>query len=334
MLSHFLNRLSAGHPLSEAESLEAVRLLFEQTISENEIIELLVAMSSVGITVDELVGFSKGLRACMRHVPIAPPLLDVCGTGGSGKPRFNISTAAAFVLASGGVRVAKHGNRGSTSQTGSFDFLEALHIPFDLSNDEVAHSLSTFNCCFLFARNFHPAVAKVASARAKCPAPTIFNYLGPLSNPALVSYQILGTTSSHMADLLAQALLRLGLARAIVFSSLDGRDELSPLSPAVMFEVNKDHIEKSLFDPRDVLTVTFSEDALSGGLATDNAALFLKLMSAGDTSHAISQWIALNAGVGFYVVGAVPDIKSGYQNALKLIEGNHVFSLLTAMGAH
>lgn len=327
MITPYIERIQSGQSLSVSEAEACLLHIFNHSIPDSDIVTLLQALSAKGEAVSELVGFSRAMRGSMLAVDLGPDVMDVCGTGGSGKDRFNVSTAAAFVLASLGVRVAKHGNRGSRQANGSFDFLEALDINFT-SIERSKACFDRFNLCFLFARQHHPAVAKVAAARKQLGGRSIFNLIGPLCNPASVDYQIIGATHPGTAEKLASAIAQLGIKRAYVIVGGNGSDELSISAPSRLIQVERLSVmEPYEFYPEPLLG-RIPASSETGGLAADNAALFQDILRHRDSNHAISKWISLNAGLAMHCANRAETISEGFDRAQYAIQSGQVYDVM------
>lgn len=324
MLEQTIECIEQGESLDEAESQTLMTSILEGHHQTEEIKRLILAMREKGESIDEIAGFVKAFRAHAVPVHLPGPAMDVCGTGGTGKDRFNISTAAAFVLAAAGVPIAKHGNRGSVKPNGSFDFIEALGIPIERGAPFAEAAFRATDLCFLFARSHHPAMRHVAQARKEISGRTVFNLIGPLSNPAAVPYQILGTYSESLAEILAKVILRLPIERALVIVPHDGRDELTTTDHSTILDVRAGKITKTIFDPGD-LGLAAAEADLAGGDAIQNAALFKTLMADGILDHPITQMIALNAGAGLMTYGTCDSIKAGFNTAIQAIASGQVW---------
>jgi anthranilate phosphoribosyltransferase len=297
--------------------------LFEGHLSDEEIKGWLIDLQKRGETSEELAGFAAAMREKMIPVPLSPsaPLLDLCGTGGTGKQRFNISTTAAFVLASAGINVAKHGNYGSKKPNGSFNFTECLGLKSLSDGDAIKKIYEETNLAFLFARFFHPAMKRVASIRQSLACRTVFNSLGPLCNPASPTHQVLGTSDVSLAKKLAEAVHLLGTEGTLIAVGGDGSDELSVTGENKLFVVTPSSIEtKSL-----VADFVKNKSLYICGDAEENASLFKSVFSKGDSDHAVSHHVALNAGAAFWIVGNVSTIEDGYQKALELIKDKTVY---------
>jgi len=236
MISAFFGAVSAGESLSEAEASQCLEVIFDGGVSDEDIAAFLVALAKKGETADEVVGFMRVLQAHAIGVELGGDCIDVCGTGGSGLSRFNVSTAVAFVLAAAGVPVAKHGNRGSRRPNGSFDLLEALGCSFELSAGQVRALFDATGLCFLYARTLHPAMKKVVRARQLAARRTIFNLAAPLSNPANPRYQVVGTPHAEGAALVAEILTKLDRERFMVAVGAPGIDEVSISGETLLIE--------------------------------------------------------------------------------------------------
>ncbi|MBT5856230.1 anthranilate phosphoribosyltransferase [bacterium] len=325
-LDPFLDLLRKGATLSESESTRCLTTIFTQSCSEKSIIELLDQLQQRGETVEELVGFSRAMRANWIPVPNSSHAIDICGTGGSGKIRFNVSTATAFVLASLNVPVAKHGNRGSKAPNGSFDFLEALDVPFQHTPDTLIQLLEDTHLCFIFARQHHPAVKSVAQARQTLQKRTIFNKIGPLSNPASVDYQIIGTPSLEDGRRLAKAAQTLGTTCTWVIVGANGLDELSTTGESHILKVTPGSIIEDRVSPEALGLPLRSESDIVGGTAKENAALFKTLIKTNQIDHPISELIRLNTAAALTCSGHTDSIQDGLKRAKNAIESGAVWN--------
>lgn len=297
-------------PLSIEASDAILTHIFQGKISTDEIVTLLKEIQERGETVDEIVGFAQAMRRHMVTVPLSTPTLDLCGTGGSGKDRFNTSTAASFLVASLGIPVAKHGNKGSKKSNGSFDFLESLEIEIEADPTRIGFVFEETRLAFLFARNHHPAVSKVAAARKSIEGRTIFNLLGPLCNPASVTHQVIGTTNQEIGKKIARAIQILGTTKTIVVVN-ETLDELSTQSKSFLYHVSPEEINIEIFDPVSLnLNQTDIQQPCS---SEESAALFLELIQSKDDNHPISEIMALNAGLALYCFEHVRSIKEGFE---------------------
>ena len=319
-----LKSLLVNHSLSEADAYACLEMIFSGKVRQDEIEYLLNQLSDRGETVDEIVGFSRAMRNRMIKVPLTfSRCLDLCGTGGSGKDRFNVSTATAFIVSAMGYPVAKHGNYGSRRPNGSFDFLDALKVSYDVPVDALVDQFNRTKLCFLLAKNFHPAMRFVAPSRKAVACRTIFNLLGPLCNPASVTHQVIGTTTVVIAEKLAVAVQRLGTTKTLIVVGGDGRDELSLDGENTIFEVTGTECNCEIKR----WTWQFSESidiSEYGGDATQNARLFLSLIETKNSNHPIITYILANVGLALYCLGEAVSIDEGMDDALMWFESNQL----------
>ncbi len=272
---------------------------------------LLLGLRGKGETSDEIAGAAIALRAAM--VTIQPsaglPVVDTCGTGGGGVSTFNLSTAAGFVVAGAGARVAKHGNRSYTSKCGSADVLEAMGVNIGTSAEQASALLDRAGMVFLFAPNYHPAMRHVGPTRKELGVATIMNLVGPLANPAGVRRQVIGVADRARAPLMAEALARLGAEHALVVHGEVGMDEISPVGVTTVWEVNGGEVTTWTLDPADH-GLDWPEVAdLAGGEPADNAARIERLL-AGSADEGARRALVLNAAAAIYVAGLADDFGS------------------------
>ncbi|MEK9657405.1 MAG: anthranilate phosphoribosyltransferase [bacterium] len=310
MFETWLARLKEGKDLSRQQAALCLEFMLTDEADALQIQTVLEAFILKGEVESELLGFSDVL---MRHVtPLARterPVLELCGTGGSGQERFNISTTVAFLCSSLGISVAKHGNVGSLKANGSFDFLQALEINIDGSAQDAVADLDRYELCFLFARVYHPVLKKLAPIRKAIGKRSIFNLLGPLCNPARPDYQVLGCTTLAAAELLASTLQGLDRKRAFVLVGAGGCDEVSLQGVTKVLDVSKQEMSAFEVDP-DKLGIRGR--AYPCGTAYENAALFHQVFSEGDMTHPLAKHVALSAALPLWMMDKVPDVKSGY----------------------
>jgi len=264
----YLIRLVAEHDLPAADAEAAMRIILRGEASHARIAAFLIALKMKGETVDELVGFARAMRR--MAVPIdaglaGETLLDTCGTGGDGANTFNISTVAAFVVAGAGVYVAKHGNRSISSQCGSADLLEAWGIRLDLAPAATARAIRQVGIGFLFAPAVHTAMKHAHPVRVDLKMRTVFNLLGPLTNPAGATAQLIGAPSLHAAELMAGAIAALGMRRGFVVHGSDGLDEITTTGPTSAWEIRDGRVEARVLEPSDFAVQTATADDLRGG---------------------------------------------------------------------
>ncbi len=265
--------LLRGEDLSEDRAADVMGAIMRGEAEPTQVAGLLVALRAKGESPSEIAGFVRAMMAHAAPIAVAGPLLDTCGTGGDGAGTFNVSTVTALVVAAAGVRVAKHGNRAASGTCGSADLLEAWGVHIELPPEAVATTIDELGIGFLYARSFHPAMRHVGPVRVQLGVRTVFNVLGPLSNPAGASHQVVGVSDARLAPVMAEALARLGKTHALVFRGADGLDELTTTGPSQMWEVRDGAVTESRVDPADLGIPTATVEALRGGSVADNVAI-------------------------------------------------------------
>jgi anthranilate phosphoribosyltransferase len=283
-----------------------------------------------GERVQEITGAARAMRRYATRVATPVPVVDTCGTGGDKRGTFNISTAAALVAAGAGVRVAKHGNRAMSGAVGGADVLEALGVAIELDAARVAGCLEEVGIGFLFAQAFHPAMRHAAAPRREIGVRTMFNLLGPLSNPAGARAQLLGVFAAAWVEPLALALERLGCERAMVVHGEDGLDEISIGGPTLVAELRDGAVRTYRIAPEDLGLSRFPGDAVAGGDATQNAAIVRAVLggTATDAQTAIS---LVNAAAVVYLAGLAPDLAAGLAAARRAVESGAAARTLDAL---
>jgi anthranilate phosphoribosyltransferase len=264
----YLMSLVSAHDLPAADAEAAMRIILRGEASQARIAAFLIALKMKGETTDELVGFARAMRQMALPIDVGLPgqtLLDTCGTGGDGANTFNISTLAAFVVAGAGVHVAKHGNRSISSQCGSADLLEAWGIPIDLPPEATARAIREVGIGFLFAPAVHTAMRHAHPVRLDLKMRTVFNLLGPLTNPAGATAQIIGAPSLHAAELMAGAIMALGMQHGFVVHGSDGLDEITTTGPTSAWEIRDGTLEPRQLEPADFAVHTAQTEDLRGG---------------------------------------------------------------------
>src|SRR5437660_3673822 len=274
ILTRAIDTLASRTDLSSDQTAEVLDEIMHGEVSETQIAGFLVALRTKGETVEELAGLARTMRALASHVPVdRDDLLDTAGTGG-GRSTFNVSTTAALIAAGAGCAVAKHGNRSATSRSGSADLLEALGARIDMGPEGVARCIEQAGFGFMFAPAHHQATRFVIPVRRELAVRTIFNLLGPLTNPAGARRQLIGGSDAGMLDTIAGALAELGVDRALVVAGADGMDEVSIESSTHVVEVNATELRRYELDPEDVgLTRAAGGNSLTGGTPEQNAAV-------------------------------------------------------------
>lgn len=310
--------VAAKQDLTQDQAAAALAVIMAGEASDSQISALLLGLRDKGETVEELAGLAETMRSLATEVrPQRHDLLDTCGTGG-GRRTFNISTTAALIAAAAGCAVAKHGNRTSTGLSGSADVLEALGAKFELSAEDEATLIDEIGFGFMFAPAHHAATRYVVPVRKALGVPTIFNLLGPLTNPAGASRQLIGVPQPASIELVAGALVRLGTEHALVVSSEDGLDEISTSGPTHVAEIREDQIERYVLTPEQFGIEPGSDEEISGGGPEINAQIIGEIFSgAGGARRDIA---ALNAGAAIYVAGRADSIADGLELALEAID--------------
>lgn len=319
-LRDILLKLCRREDLSRDEAREAFAHIMSGEATEAQIGGLLVGLASKGTTVDELVGAAAVMRE--KALPVSCEdegvVIDTCGTGGDVRNTFNISTAAALIVAAAGVKVVKHGNRSASSRSGSADVLEKLGVKLGLEPARLGDCLRQAGICFAFARYHHPAMKFVANARGSLGIPTIFNILGPMTNPAKARHQLLGVFSSELTDRIAAVLRELGSQRAWVVHADDGLDELSTLGPTRISELAGGHVKTWRLDPRD-LGLPYARLSDLQVNSVEEAADALRSVLAG-TKGPMRDIAALNAAGALVIAGLAKDLAAGLKIATGVLD--------------
>ncbi|WP_027364574.1 anthranilate phosphoribosyltransferase [Desulfotruncus alcoholivorax] len=330
MIKDLLNKVVAGENLSETEAAGAMEQIMEGGATSAQIAGLLTALKLKGETIDEITGFARVMRSKATPVISSHPLLvDTCGTGGDGANTFNISTAAALVLAGAGVKVAKHGNRSVSSRCGSADVLEALGVNLDLTPDEAGICLDRVGIAFLYAPLLHGAMKYAAAPRRELGFRTVFNILGPLTNPAGAQAQVLGVYSPKLVRVLAEVLVRLGARRAFVVHGAGRLDEVSPVGPALVCEVRDGSVDEYELDPAAYGFAPAGADQLAGGSPEENARIILKLLR-GDKGPKYDA-VVMNAALGLMAAGVANNFAAGVGLAARSIDSGAALAKLEEM---
>ncbi|MPM67722.1 Anthranilate phosphoribosyltransferase [bioreactor metagenome] len=283
-----------------------------------------------GETSAEVTGFAETMRMHAREISCsAGAMIDTCGTGGDCKGTFNVSTTTAFVLAGAGLTVAKHGNRGVSSSCGSADVLTELGVNVDLSPEMVTRSIDSLNIGFLYAPVFHTAMKHAAKTRKDLGFRTVFNLLGPLTNPANASCQLLGVYDGALTDKVAESLIGLGVQRAMVVNSLDGLDEISTAAPTKVTEVDNGSIKSYTINPEDYGFTAVSINDYRGGTPAENAAIIMSLLHG--TAGAKRDIVLINAAAALVVGGLAQDIRDGINLAAHSIDSGAALARLEAL---
>jgi anthranilate phosphoribosyltransferase len=307
--------------LNQEEARDLMRKMLSGEMTTQGIAEVLTFLRRKGETVNELVGFATAIREMSDPIALdqsAEPLLDTCGTGGDGTNTFNVSTATAFVVAGTGQRVAKHGNRRISSQCGSADVLEALGISVSLSAADVVRCIEEAGIGFLYAPLLHPAVKHAQEARLLLKGRTVFNLLGPLTNPVRARVQLMGAFSVRTAEMLAQASARMGIERAFVVHGSDGLDEITTTGQTTVFQVEEGSVQKGQWSPSDFGMETSTIEELQGGDPETNAAIVRGVLAAEPGPR--RNLVVSNAAAALLVAQRAPDLRSAVEMAKESID--------------
>ncbi len=307
--------------LTQPEAYDLMHRMLSGEMSTDGIAEVLSFLRRKGETVAELVGFASAIRDMSEPLELdqsEQPIIDTCGTGGDSTGSFNVSTATAFVIAGAGLRVAKHGNRRISSQCGSADVLEALGVPVNLSATQVMECIRQTGIGFLYAPLLHPAVKHAQEARLLLKGRTVFNLLGPLTNPVRARVQLIGAFSLKAAEMLAQACARLGIERAFVVHGLDGLDEITITTHTVVFQVEDGRVQKGRWSPSDFGVQPVPIEALQGGDPEMNAGIVRSVLG-GDTG-AQRDIVVANAAAALFIARQTPDLKTAVASAAESID--------------
>jgi anthranilate phosphoribosyltransferase len=328
VLTRAIDALASRRDLSSQETSEVLAEIMHGEVSDTQIAAFLIALRTKGETVDEIAGLARTMRDLAAHVTTeGGELLDTAGTGG-GRRTFNVSTTAALVAAGAGCAVAKHGNRSATSSSGSADLLEALGARIDLDPRGVSKCIAEAGFGFMFAPAHHQATRFVVPVRRELAVRTIFNLLGPLTNPAGATHQLIGVADASFLETIAGALARLGVTRALVVSGEDGLDEVSTSAATTVVEVNGEDISRYTLTPADVgiALADPSDRLLDGGSPEQNAQVTRAVLSGEQGVRA--DLVLINAGAAIYAAGATESISEGVEAAREAISTGAAASAL------
>jgi anthranilate phosphoribosyltransferase len=329
MIGPLISRLLRHDDLTEDEAAQAMDVVMRGEAHPAQLAGLLIGLAMKGERPAELVGLARTMRARGIAIDAGTDAVDTCGTGGDRSGTFNISTAAAIVVAGAGLPVVKHGNRSVSSHCGSADVLEALGVTVTAPPDIVQRAVTEVGLAFCFAPTFHPAMRHAGETRKALGVPTAFNLLGPLTNPARVSYQVVGVARPELTELMARALQQLGLRRAWVVHGADGLDELSTTGYTKVSECHGQVVRTFYVHPADVGLAKVMPQALQGASAADNAAI-IRAVLAGEPGAA-RDVVLLNAGAALFVAGRVTSLRQGLALAASSIDKGDAARTLAAL---
>lgn len=335
-LREILERLLRRGDLQEAEAGELLVALTDPAVAPAMSGALLAALRSKGVTPDEVRGFAGAMRSLARkpQLPPGPPAIDIVGTGGDASGSFNLSSAAALLVAAMGLRVVKHGNRSISSRSGSADLLEALGLPMPLDEKAAGDCLAATGFTFLFAPHYHPAMKEVAPVRRALGVRTVFNLLGPLTNPAEPPFGLIGAYSAEAARLMADTLAGMPIQRVFVIHGDPGWDEATPVGPFELYDVQPGKVTREVRDPLDLGIQRCTAADLAGGDAEHNA-VGLRAVFDGRDAGPHCDAVALNAALALEVTGAVVDAAAGLaaaRDAIRRGDGARLLQRLAAFG--
>lgn len=323
-----LGPLTAGDDLTEDQAHAAMGEIMSGSAEESQIAAFIVALRAKGETIDEMSGLVRAMYDVAVTVDVGVPVVDTAGTGGDRSGTFNISTTAAFIAAGAGARVAKHGNRAASSATGSADVLEELGVPIDLEPGQVAHLVRETGFGFFFAPRFHPAMRFAGPVRRQLGVPTVFNFLGPLANPARARRQVIGVADGRMAERMIGVLDRLGTEFALVFYGEDGLDELTTAGTSYIYRLKDGAVTHAEFIPEDFGVARASIEDLAGGDAATNAAITRGVL-AGDPGPRRDISL-INAAAAVVAAGLADGFDAGMQAATTSVDSGAAARVLEA----
>ena len=321
MIREAIALLVSGHSLSADQAAQVMTEIMNGEVTAAQFGAFVTTLRLKGETADEIAGLAKTMRSKAVRVVTEEPVVDTCGTGGDNSSTFNISTAAAFVAAGAGVRIAKHGNRAMSSQCGSADVLEALGVQIELNAEQVQKCLEEVGIGFIFAPVFHPAMKYAGAPRREIGIRTVFNILGPLTNPAGAKAQVLGVAERSLAEKLACVLQTLGCQHALVVHGEDGLDEITLTGKTQVCELKDNHISSYSVSPEDFGLSKANLDSLRGGSVDENAALLRGVLAGAPGPH--RDVVLMNAAAAILVGGRVGALQDGIGLAASVVDNGH-----------
>ncbi|RKD25711.1 anthranilate phosphoribosyltransferase [Ammoniphilus oxalaticus] len=319
MFQALLNKVVDLEHMSRAEARESMDLIMQGEATPAQLGSFLTALRIKGETIEELTGFAQSMRSHATQLQAQTEnLIDTCGTGGDGGNTFNISTASALVAAAGGARVAKHGNRAVSSRSGSADVLEKLGVHIELSVEEATRCLEETNLCFMFAPLYHQAMKHAVGTRREIGFRTVFNLLGPMTNPAGADRQIIGVYDASLAEKVAYALRELGLTRGLVVAGEDGLDEISVCAPSKIVELKNGEIFSYRVTPEQLNVGVHSLQSISGGHADENAEIIRQVFAGAEGAD--RDIVLVNSAAALYLAEKCGSLAEGVELARQLID--------------
>jgi anthranilate phosphoribosyltransferase len=327
MIKEAIETVVNGYSLTFEQAASVMEEIMIGEATPAQFASFVTALRIKGETVDEIAGLASVMQAKATRVQANPPVVDTCGTGGDGFSSFNISTTAAFLVAGAGLKVAKHGNRAMSSQCGSADVLEALGVKIDLDAEAVAQCLEIVGIGFMFAPNFHPAMKYAAAPRREIGIRTVFNSLGPLTNPAQAKFQVIGVPSKELGEKIASVLHRLGTEHSLVVHGIDGMDEISISGKSLVWDVNQHRVSPpyEIF-PEDLGFMKASMTQIRGGTARQNAKILRGILS-GEVGVR-RNIVIMNTAAALVAGNQASDLKEGVYIAEKTLESGQALAKL------
>lgn len=326
-----LTKLFQRQDLTHQEALQAMNEIFAGSVCDSQIAAFLGALAGKGEAIEEIAGLATAMRSQAIKIPVKDEgIIDTCGTGGDGAHTFNISTTCSFVVAAAGLKVVKHGNRAISSRSGSADVLEALQIPINLPPELVARSIEDKGFGFLFARALHPAMKSIAQVRKDLGVRSVFNLLGPLTNPALTSRQLIGIYDGQLLEKLAYVLKELGSKDVLLVHGEDGLDEITLTGKTRYARLKDEAVTLGVIDPKDYGFGYCQLKDLEGGDALDNAAITLAILK-GEDQGPKRDVVVINSAASLMVGGVCQDLAEGIQVARTLIDKGRAYEKLASL---
>jgi anthranilate phosphoribosyltransferase len=334
MIKEAIVNLVSGNSLTIEEASTVMEEIMEGSATQAQLGAFLVALRLKGETAEEVAGLASVMRAKSKRVTVSGPVVDVVGTGGDGSNTFNISTTAAFIVAGSGLKVAKHGNRAMSSRCGSADVLEALGVKIELSADQVKQCIEEVGIGFMFAPAFHPAMKYAAAPRREIGIRTVFNILGPLTNPAGAQYMVIGVPSEEIGDKIAIALCHLEVKHVLVVHGLNGIDELSIAGRSALWEIRDSEVVKPrhYISPQDFGIKSAPVAEILGGTPEENAAILRSVLSAERSPR--RDVAVLNAAAGLYVGGKADSLQQAVKLAGEIIDSGRARARLEQLASY
>lgn len=327
MIKEAILKLARKEDMTYEMALEVMNEIMNGEATPVQMSAYLTALSLKGETIDEITGSAKGMRDHCVRLLHEMDVLEIVGTGGDGANSFNISTTSSLVIAAGGVPVAKHGNRAASSRSGAADVLEALGVNITISPEKSSRLLKDIGICFLFAQNYHIAMKYVAPIRRELGIRTVFNILGPLSNPAGANMELMGVYDEALVEPLARVMSNLGVKRGMVVYGQDKLDEISACAPTVVCEIKDGTYESYTITPEMFGLETCSKEELVGGTPAENAAIAKAILS-GEEKGGRRTAVLMNAGAALYLAGRAENIGAGVKMAAKIIDSGKAMEKL------